>query len=375
MRARYMDPKTGTFLSLDPHQGNRQDPLSLHKYLYANANPVNNTDPTGMFSFGGMLGGLAGHGILSTAGGLNFLTALRMLQKAGYGIQFLCAMRSLVVAMMTEDSEQFLLALSNGIVSVAGMIGICETHVVIQTLTKALAGYSVKKNFEAYLEARANNDVAGMLVAGLNIAMDLAMIFWPSCFDGDTLVATEAGFKRIDEVRSGDLVWSYNVETGEMALKAVKEVLVQENDTLLHVELGSDDVDATTSHPFYVVGRGWVAAGDLAVGDCIHAISGDAGVVTGLKLEKLNKPIFVYNLDVEDFNSYFVAGGVLVHNVCVEGRGSTGRTEPRNLMEEMAYEAAKKYPFEEHSGKELMKIVDEIGDERWKGWQILSRLC
>ena len=60
LRARYMDPKTGTFLSLDPHQGNRQDPLSLHKYLYANANPVNNTDPTGMFSFGGMLGGLAG---------------------------------------------------------------------------------------------------------------------------------------------------------------------------------------------------------------------------------------------------------------------------------------------------------------------------
>ena len=60
----------------------------------------------------------------------------------------------------------------------------------------------------------------------------------------------EAGFKRIDEVRSGDRVWSYNVETGELALKAVKEVFVRENDELLHVELGSDDVDATTSHPF-----------------------------------------------------------------------------------------------------------------------------
>ena len=36
--------------------------------------------------------------------------------------------------------------------------------------------------------------------------------------------------------------------------------------------------------------------------------------MTGLKLEKLDQPILVYNLDVEDFHSYFVADGVLVHN-------------------------------------------------------------
>ena len=57
-----------------------------------------------------------------------------------------------------------------------------------------------------------------------------------------------------------------------------------------------------------------MAAGDPAVGDGIHALSGDAGIVTGLKLEKLAQPISVYNLDVEDFHSYFVEG-VLIHNV------------------------------------------------------------
>ena len=158
--------------------------------------------------------------------------------------------------------------------------------------------------------------LAGMLVAGLNIAMDLAIIFWPSCFDGDTLVATEAGFKRIDEVRSGDRVWSCNVETGELALKVVKEVLRRETDELLHIETGSDDVDATTSHPFYVVGRVWVAAGDMAVGDAIQALSGDVRTATALRLEKLESPISVYNLDVEDFDTYFVGSGVLVHNEC-----------------------------------------------------------
>jgi len=37
------------------------------------------------------------------------------------------------------------------------------------------------------------------------------------------------------------------------------------------------------------------------LGDAIQALSRDAGVVTGLRLEKLDSPIPVYNLDVEDW--------------------------------------------------------------------------
>ena len=40
------------FLSLDPFAGNNSDPLSLHKYLYAHADTVNNIDPTGLRSLG-----------------------------------------------------------------------------------------------------------------------------------------------------------------------------------------------------------------------------------------------------------------------------------------------------------------------------------
>lgn len=50
LRARYMDPSTGTFISMDSYPGNLNDPVSLHKYLYANANPVMNTDPSGYMS-------------------------------------------------------------------------------------------------------------------------------------------------------------------------------------------------------------------------------------------------------------------------------------------------------------------------------------
>ncbi len=47
LRARYMNAATGRFLSVDPYLGDLTDPISLHRYLYAAADPVNNRDPNG----------------------------------------------------------------------------------------------------------------------------------------------------------------------------------------------------------------------------------------------------------------------------------------------------------------------------------------
>ncbi len=46
-RARWMDPRVGRFASVDPFEGSILSPVSLHRYLYASNDPVDNIDPTG----------------------------------------------------------------------------------------------------------------------------------------------------------------------------------------------------------------------------------------------------------------------------------------------------------------------------------------
>jgi RHS repeat-associated protein len=50
LRARYMDPSNGRFTQMDAFSGYDTDPVSLHKYLYANGSPVNYRDPSGYMS-------------------------------------------------------------------------------------------------------------------------------------------------------------------------------------------------------------------------------------------------------------------------------------------------------------------------------------
>jgi RHS repeat-associated protein len=50
LRARWMDPGTGRFNSRDPFYGLIADPQSLHRYTYADLDPPNNSDPSGLFT-------------------------------------------------------------------------------------------------------------------------------------------------------------------------------------------------------------------------------------------------------------------------------------------------------------------------------------
>ena len=90
LRARYMDPETGRFLSMDTYGGNLANPTSQNRYLFANSNPVKYSDPSGHTSLSELgtamaIGAIISGALYSTcalvAGFLDLTTGSHRLEK------------------------------------------------------------------------------------------------------------------------------------------------------------------------------------------------------------------------------------------------------------------------------------------------------
>ena len=70
LRARYYQPSVGRFWTRDTYEGDSSDPLSLHRYLYTQGNPVNLIDPSGLTAgtMGDEMAGISGGQSIQGAG-------------------------------------------------------------------------------------------------------------------------------------------------------------------------------------------------------------------------------------------------------------------------------------------------------------------
>jgi RHS repeat-associated protein len=74
LRARFYNSVTGRFVSTDPERGAATDPSTLHRYLYASADPVNRIDATGRSTTGSAIqAGLMMYDALTAGGYLIFM--------------------------------------------------------------------------------------------------------------------------------------------------------------------------------------------------------------------------------------------------------------------------------------------------------------
>ncbi len=152
------------------------------------------------------------------------------------------------------------------------------------------------------------------------IIKDAPLNIKSACFTEDTLVLSKDGFIKIKDIKINDLVYSENPLTGEKGYKRVVRLFVKETKLLIHIFVGEEEIKATENHPFWVEGRGWVTAGSLEAGDVLRTQDGKDIIIDKVEFEHLEKPVKVYNFEVEDFHTYFVSGTpVLVHNNCAGG--------------------------------------------------------
>ena len=177
-------------------------------------------------------------------------------------------------------------------------------------------------------DAMLNGMADGALTGAISGAVTGALTS-PYCFVAGTAVLAAAGSVAIETIQAGDMVWAWDEETGEVALKEVVETYVNETYELVHVFVNGEEIVTTPGHPFYSPVKGWTDAVNLRAGDILVLVNGEYVVVEKIQHEILETPVTVYNFQVEDFHTYYVTNaGVLVHNVCSDEIYSSVKNSP-----------------------------------------------
>ncbi|WP_228450446.1 Hint domain-containing protein, partial [Chryseobacterium rhizosphaerae] len=145
------------------------------------------------------------------------------------------------------------------------------------------------------------------------------------CFTEGTLVVAENGNIKIEDIKEGDLVWSYNEETGKKELKRVIALSRNTSSSLVRISVNDTEISCTPEHPFYV-SRSWIEAKDLTKGMPLTTLDGKISPVESITF--LDEKVKVYNFEVEGNHNYYVSEkGILVHNNCEWANAITNTLE------------------------------------------------
>ena len=175
LRARYYDPGVGRFTQMDTFPGMNSNPETLHKYIYANADPVGVIDPsgnTGLFGF-------------SVAQNIGAILTTANIGLTGYS----------VFDITTSDSSPELKAKQLGVLAILSLSGYGASKYIVgkiaaggvQVTSKALATGSVtvlgkaKQTEILAAEFLAQKTAANVVVRGTSASgADLVVngIFW-----------------------------------------------------------------------------------------------------------------------------------------------------------------------------------------------------
>ncbi|SDM86461.1 polymorphic toxin-type HINT domain-containing protein [Acetanaerobacterium elongatum] len=292
LNSRYYDPEVGRFVNADTLDNtieNSDDLLSGNLFAYCTNNPVNHLDLEGTWKLPNWA---------KLAIGAVALTAAIVLTVGSGGA---LAPLLIGVAISTVSSA-----------AIGGAVGYATGGKM--GLKKGLIDGAADGFMWGGIGAAGS--VVGKAIKGAKTAKALTA----ACFVAGTLVAAKDGYKPIEQIKTGDLVWSENPETGEKGLKRVVQNFIRQTDEFVHLKVDGQNITTTPEHPFYVPQKGWIKAIELNAGDKLVLQSGKIVIVEQVQHEILETPATVYNFEVEDFHTYYVSNSsILVHNSCSGG--------------------------------------------------------
>jgi RHS repeat-associated protein len=132
------------------------------------------------------------------------------------------------------------------------------------------------------------------------------------CFTAGTEVYTNEGYKVIEGIKVGDLVWAYDNETKNNELKEVVDTFSRDFTEIYKIHYGNEILEATHEHPFFIGGK-WLNVDELKVGDMLTPYDDSTRLIEKIEFVKGN--FKVYNFTVKDYHTYYVSrDNILVHN-------------------------------------------------------------
>jgi RHS repeat-associated protein len=219
LRARWYDPSTGRFTRMDPFSGNVQDPLGLHKYTYANGDPVMGVDPSGLAEFS-LAGMLCVAGIAASLGAIA-LPAIRGAYSQAYHVTALGTRESIFTALFYgevtwDDFERMVSGFGGG--AGAGAMDLLDTLTFRQV--DAIHDYRDQLwKAEGLQDSWVGSLANGFAWAGTGLLYSAALVYGWSALEGPTMdiaVKKTGDFPKLLHFRYGvDGVWRHAV--GPMA--------------------------------------------------------------------------------------------------------------------------------------------------------------
>ncbi|MEU7907726.1 polymorphic toxin-type HINT domain-containing protein [Actinoplanes sp. NPDC049118] len=310
--ARFYDPRTGSFISVDP-EVDEYDPQRLHPYAYANNNPTTFSDPDGLF-WGAIKNGFQ-KAASAVASGVTS-AAKAVVNNAGTIASV--AGTVAMVATFLPPPAQIVAAAAGAVAAVAGAIDTAKSCAGGDKLGCATG---IAGMIPGVRQAKTAARGAGGLKGLLKRAGKGCNSFPP----GTKVLMADGSSKNIEDVELDDEVRATDPKTGEDGARPVTALITGHGDK--HLVKVSVDVDgdgtaddsltATDGHPFWVESeRQWLTAAELKTDMAL--LTPDGARVTVIAVVAWDAVATVHNLTVDDIHTYYVTVGdakVLVHNV------------------------------------------------------------